>query len=199
MSTRNTNRNRTIVGELMTHRFDWVIYPEGGLNKSKSVMQGKSLRLEMPHRQGPPHTGAAVLALQAEYSRRRYLEALERGDDETARAIGERFGIGEGAEVSREGVVIVPVTITFSPLRNQSRVLNRLVGLFGCTPSERYEEELQVEGSILTGRPDVCVRFGRRLRSATCCAGRRNLSAASSAACRASVPRACSSGGRPNG
>ena len=160
MSTRDTNRNRTIVGELMTHRFDWVIYPEGGLNKSKKVMQGKGLRLELPHRQGPPHTGAAVLALQAEYSRRRYLDALSRGDEETMRSIGERFGIGAEDEVSRKGVVIVPVTITFSPLRGESRRLNRLVKLFGCTPSERIDEELQVEGSILSRHVDACVRFG---------------------------------------
>ncbi len=29
MSTRHPARNRTIVSELMTRRFDWVIYPEG--------------------------------------------------------------------------------------------------------------------------------------------------------------------------
>lgn len=165
MSTRDTNRNRTIVGELMTHRFDWVIYPEGGLNKSKKVMHGKSLMLDMPHRHGPPHTGAAVLALQAEYQRRRYLEALERDDEETLRAIEERFGIGPEQEVCREGIVIVPVTITFSPMRSGSRLLNRLVGLFGCKPGERFDEELQVEGTILTSRMDACLRFGEPIEA----------------------------------
>ena len=75
MSTRDPRRNRTIVSELITGAADWVIYPEGGLIKNKKTVQKGRLRLEHPDRKGPPHTGAAIMALKAEMAKRRYLEA----------------------------------------------------------------------------------------------------------------------------
>ena len=66
MSTRHPRRNRTIVRELMTCRSDWVIYPEGGLIKNKKTIHRGRYQLDQPDRRGPPHTGAAMLALKAE-------------------------------------------------------------------------------------------------------------------------------------
>ena len=80
MSTRDPRRNRTIVRELMTGRHAWVIYPEGGLIKNKKTMHRGRLHLTHPERAGPPHTGAALLALKSEMCKRRYLMACETDD-----------------------------------------------------------------------------------------------------------------------
>ena len=92
MPTNEPGRNDTIVGELMTGKIDWVIYPEGGLVKSKRVVEGNRLMLDLPHRTGPPRTGGAVMALSAEIYKRRYLRALEEENRERAETIASRFG-----------------------------------------------------------------------------------------------------------
>ena len=75
MSTRDPRRNRTIIRDLMTGRWDWVIYPEGGMIKNKKMLYRGRLQLDHPERHGPPHTGAAMLALKAAMCKHRYCEA----------------------------------------------------------------------------------------------------------------------------
>ena len=160
MSTRAPERNHAIVRELMTREFDWVIYPEGGLIKNRRVVRGRRLDLDTPHRKGQPHTGAAVLALQAELYKRKYLDASARGDAERVARLEERFGLGGVDEIDRRGIVVVPVTLTYHAMRSDNRKLNRLAAMLRKTLHDRVDEELQVEGTILLGKPEICIRFG---------------------------------------
>ncbi|MHC4109296.1 MAG: lysophospholipid acyltransferase family protein, partial [Planctomycetota bacterium] len=103
MSTHHPRRNRTIIGELMTGRHDWVIYPEGGLIKNKKMVEKGRLRLNHPTRQGPPHTGAALLALKAEICKRRYLAACEANDTRRIRYYQRRYGLTGPVDLSPHG------------------------------------------------------------------------------------------------
>lgn len=166
MSTRHPRRNRTIITELMTGRFGWVIYPEGGLIKNKKTVEKGRLRLSHPGRRGPPHTGAAMLAIKAEICKRRYLEACAQDDLRRIKYYEGRYGLTGPDEVSPQGTVIVPVTITYYPMRPGRNLLNRVARLLLRNLDPRIDEELQFEGKILLAGSDICVHLGEPIEVA---------------------------------
>jgi esterase/lipase/1-acyl-sn-glycerol-3-phosphate acyltransferase len=166
MSTRHPRRNRTIIRELMTGHSDWIIYPEGGLIKNKKLVHRGRLRLTHPERDGPPHTGAAMLALKAQMAKRRYLAACADDDLRRLEYYEECYNITGPEHVCAHDIVIVPVTLTFYPMRPSRNLLNRLATLVVRELDPRIDEELQVEGSILFKGAEICVHFGEPLEVA---------------------------------
>jgi len=160
ISTHEPLRNRTIIGDLITNRFAWVIYPEGTMVKNKKIVENGRLMLNNPKHQGPPHTGAAVLALKAEMFKRRYCQALAMGDTQQEKYYQDRYHIDDSESVCSTGTVIVPVNITYYPLRPDKNLLHRLARLLRADLHAKLDEELQVEGSILLGDTDMSVHFG---------------------------------------
>jgi esterase/lipase/1-acyl-sn-glycerol-3-phosphate acyltransferase len=166
MSTRHPRRNRTIVKELMAGQSDWIIYPEGGLIKNKKLVHRGRLKLTHPEREGPPHTGAAMLALKAQMSKRRYLQACAEDDLRRIEFYEDVYGFTDPQQVCPDDLVIVPVTLTFYPMRPSRNLLNRLARYFVRELDPRIDEELQVEGSILFKGSEICVHFGEPLEVA---------------------------------
>ena len=160
ISTRDPRRNRTIIRDLITGGHDWLIYPEGGLIKNKKTVRRGRLRLERPDRQGPPHTGAAMLALKAQMSKQRFRDACKFNDTRRIAYYTDSYGLIDPDEVSTDGVVIVPITITFYPLRPGWNLLNRLVRLLTRDIDPRLDEELQVDGRILLAGTEISIHFG---------------------------------------
>ena len=160
MSTREPHRNRTIIHELMTGTDDWLIYPEGGLVKNKKMIKKGKLLLERPRRHGPPHSGAAMLALKAEIGKRRYLRACERNDAERMKYYQKRYRLRSPDDICTDGIVIVPINLTFYPLRPGRNLINRLVRRFSPNLDPRVEEELLVEGKILMSGCEIIIHFG---------------------------------------
>ncbi len=166
MSTRHPRRNRTIIRELMTGSDDWVIYPEGGLIKNKKMVQRGRLRLNHPERHGPPHTGAAMLALKAVMCKKRYLQACEDDDLRRIEYYEEIYGLNGTHQVSTDPIVIVPVTLTFYPMRPGRNLISRLAQLVVRDLDPRLHEELQVEGSLLLAGAELCIHFGEPIEVA---------------------------------
>ncbi|MHC4429158.1 MAG: alpha/beta fold hydrolase [Planctomycetota bacterium] len=167
MSTRDPRRNRTIVSQLITGKFDWIIYPEGGLIKNKKTIHGGRLRLEHPERHGPPHTGAAMLALKAEIAKRRYMEACTEEDHQRIEFYEEAFGLEGPDHICGKGIVVTPVTLSFYPMRPSSNLLNRLAKFIAHDLDPRLQEELTVEGSILLAGTEIDVHFGEPIEVAS--------------------------------
>lgn len=159
ISTREPLRNRIIIGDLMTGRIGWVIYPEGVMVKNKKIVHQGRLRLHHPKRQGPPHSGAALLALKAQISKQLYLRAADAGRTQEMAYYQDRYHFNDPGEICRDPMAIVPVNITYYPLRPDKNVLHRLTKLLGAELSARVEEELQVEGRLLLGDTDMSVHF----------------------------------------
>lgn len=166
MSTRHPRRNRTIVRELMTCRSDWVIYPEGGLIKNKKTIHRGRYHLEHPERNGPPHTGAAMLALKAEIGKRRYMEACEEDELRRVEFYEAAYGLGGPEDICTDGIVMVPVTLSFYPMRPSRNLVNRLARFFVRDIDPRIDEELTVEGSILLKGTEICIHFGEPIEVA---------------------------------
>ncbi len=160
ISTHEPLRNRTIIRDLLTGRHGWVIYPEGVMVKNKKIIEQGRLKLDNPLRQGPPHTGAALLALKAEMARRRCITAIADGNTPTVDDIQQRYHIDAANDLCAQGTVVVPVTITYYPLRPDENLFLRLAKLMRADISTRLDEELRVEGKMLLGDTDMSIRFG---------------------------------------
>jgi len=161
LSTREPLRNRTIIGDLMTGRMNWVIYPEGIMVKNKKVIHKGKFRVNTPNFEGPPRTGAAVLALKAEMEKREYLEACAAGVDDKINRTQRRFGLKGPADVINKNTVIVPINITYYPFRPGKNVLSNLTSKLFKDMPDHVEEELQIEGGLLVQDTDMNIYFDK--------------------------------------
>jgi len=158
--TRDPGIRHRMVEDLMTGRHDWMIYPEGSMVKDKRMWKDGRYELAVPDRHGPPHTGAAVMALKALAYRALYLRAVREGDTKLQHAWEERYHLDATGAVSAKPLRIVPVSITYYPLRPESNLLTRLVGRLIGTIPDVLREELMVEGSLLFHHTDMTVHVG---------------------------------------
>ncbi len=160
VSTKSVVRDRTIIGDLMTGRSNWIIYPEGLMIKNKKVLNKKKIALSTPSGIGPPHTGAALLALKSEIYKKQYLAAVKSGDEEKIRWFKRWLNISDIEELSPKNIAIVPVTISYYPLRPGPNILKNLVAtVFGNLPV-RVQEELEIEGNLMLKKSDMNIHFG---------------------------------------
>src|SRR6185369_8305581 len=111
-----------------------------------------------------PHTGAATLALRTGFYRRR-LRRLSSELPAEAERLQRLFGIDDLPPVLSGKTSIVPVNITYYPLRAKENALSRLADIFLKPLAERYHEELLTEGAMVLEGVDIDIRFGRPMES----------------------------------
>lgn len=167
LSGREPFRNRTIIGELLTGAFDWVIYPEGVMVKNKKIFEHGRFRMDTPRWKGPPHTGAALLALRTELVKHDILQAQAEGNTELIEHYQARYMLSDISELSEQNTVIVPVNITYYPLRPGKNLLSDMAALLFSHLPQRLEEELKTEGNILFSDADITIYFGAPIDVAT--------------------------------
>ncbi|MCC6153103.1 MAG: alpha/beta fold hydrolase, partial [Candidatus Hydrogenedentes bacterium] len=109
----------------------------------------------------PPHTGAAVLALRAEYFRQR-LECFKNRADkqQVIQPILTKLGLQSIEQALKKRTFVVPVNITYFPIRARENMMLRLARAFAKDLSKRAIEELSVEGTVLSKDTDIDVTFG---------------------------------------
>ncbi|HJV34939.1 alpha/beta fold hydrolase [Geomonas sp.] len=156
ISTRSPDRDRVIVKTLLTREANWIIFPEGRMVKDKGVFRR---RLFLPARGSRPHSGAATVALRTEFYRQRLMSLAGRAPQEVERLKG-MFGISDLEPVLKGNCWIVPVNITYYPLRARENVLSMLGDLFLKNASPRLREEMLTEGNMLFAGVDIDIRFG---------------------------------------
>lgn len=171
VSTRNPDRDRLVVKTLLTGEAAWIVFPEGRMVKSKKVYDpaGKArgrFMIASPDGPHPPHTGTATLALRTEFYRQRLRRIRETFPEEVARLAG-LYQIDQIEKVSDIETFIVPVNVTYYPIRARENVLSRLAELVISDLSERMLEEIITEGTMLLAGVDVDIRFGSPVRIAS--------------------------------
>ena len=159
VSTRNPDRDRVIVKTLLTGEANWVIFPEGRMVKDKGLFRRRML---FPSSGVRPRSGAATLALRTEFYRQRLIRLQQTAPEEVERLKG-MFQIGDLAPVLRGKCWIVPVNITYYPMRARENALSSLADLFMKEVSPRFREEMLTEGSMLLSGVDIDIRFGTPL------------------------------------
>jgi esterase/lipase/1-acyl-sn-glycerol-3-phosphate acyltransferase len=159
VSTRNPDRDRAIVKTLLSGEANWVIFPEGRMVKDKGAFRP---RLFLPPRGERPHSGAATLALRTEFYRQRFMALAQSDPQELARLQG-MFQIPDLGPVLTGACWIVPVNITYYPLRARENALSSLADVFLKNISQRLREEMLTEGSMFFSGVDIDIRFGEPL------------------------------------
>jgi esterase/lipase/1-acyl-sn-glycerol-3-phosphate acyltransferase len=162
ISTDNPERDTLMINALLTGSYPLIIYPEGQMIKDKKIIEkGKYLVYNAGSRR-PPHTAAGRIALRSQFIREELRMLRDKGDDESISRMAAHFGFSPGnvPDILQKETVIVPVNITYYPVRARDNAINRLVNRFIRDVSIRLEEELEVEGSMLMEGVDIDINFG---------------------------------------
>jgi esterase/lipase/1-acyl-sn-glycerol-3-phosphate acyltransferase len=160
VSTQNPHRDLLIIKSLLTGEAKWIIFPEGRMVKNKKIVEKGQFMISYAGGKRPPHTGAATLALRTEFYRQRLRIMLDEVPEEAQRLI-ERFQIDSIDDVLDGNTCIVPVNVTYYPLRGHENVLSKLATRWIDNVPERMLEEIMTEGSMLLSGVDMDIRFGK--------------------------------------
>jgi esterase/lipase/1-acyl-sn-glycerol-3-phosphate acyltransferase len=163
ISTIDPNRDKIFINALFTDSHPVIIFPEGQIIKDKKIIEkGKHIVYNAGIRR-PPHSGAAQIALRTEFIREKLRNFRSRGDSSSIACIAEHFGF-DPADVDKiinKETYIVPVNITYYPVRAQENAISKLAGKFINNISTRFQEELEVEGPMILGKVDIDINFGK--------------------------------------
>ncbi len=149
LSTQHKHRDEIILGDLMTGRKNWMIYPEGAMVKNKKIIRNKEFILDFLDGTEKMHTGSAVLAMKSELLKQEYKEAQQAGDVIKVRQMRETYFINPDERVAYKNTVVVPINITYVPIRPGMNPLMSIGERFVDKIDERIKEELEIEGNIL--------------------------------------------------
>ncbi len=165
VSTTNPNRDKMLVRALLTDSHPVVIFPEGMMIKDKKIIEKGKYLINTATGKRPPHTGAGRLALRAEFLREQLRLMRERNDAAGIAAITSHFEIDPASldAILGKHTLIVPVNITYYPVRAKDNAISRLVNRFVHDVSARMKEEMQVEGSMVMDGVDMDINFGKAI------------------------------------
>ncbi len=167
VSTKNADRDRLIVKTLLTGEANWIIFPEGRMVKNKKIIEKGRYMISAAGGKHPPHTGAATLALRTEFYRQRLRRLLAKNSDEV-KHLAERFQIQDLEPVINGDTHIIPVNLTYYPIRARENILSNLAVRLVEDLPERLIEELMTEGSMLLSGVDIDIRFGEPIQVFEC-------------------------------
>lgn len=165
ISTTDPKRDELIVRSLLTGEANWIIFPEGSMVKTKQIMERGKFMVTSSEGPRKPHTGAASLALRSELFRRYLLHKGETNETD-AKAMLDFLNIERLDQVRNESTSIVPVNVTYYPIRARENVLSTLAARMVKDIPERMLEEIMTEGTMLLSGVDIDVRFGRAIEIA---------------------------------
>ncbi|MDJ0875735.1 MAG: 1-acyl-sn-glycerol-3-phosphate acyltransferase, partial [Desulfobacterales bacterium] len=159
VSTRDPDRDKLMVKTLLTGEAAWIIYPEGRMVKNKKLIEKGRYMISYAGGKHPPHTGAATLALRTEFYRQRLRHLHALGHREAGRLMAQ-FGIDDISPVIKGRLFIVPVNLTYYPIRAKENIVTSLARRFKEELPERLVEELMAEGTMFLSGVDIDMHFG---------------------------------------
>jgi esterase/lipase/1-acyl-sn-glycerol-3-phosphate acyltransferase len=165
VSTADPERDSILIGSLLTDSHPVIIFPEGQMIKDKKLIEKGKYMVYNTGMRRPPHTGAARIALLSQFIREKIRLFREQGRNDMIAAYAERYGFGmDGIDaIIAKETFIVPVNLTYYPIRARDNAINKLVGRFVKNMDERFEEELEVEGTMVMEGVDIDINFGKPL------------------------------------
>lgn len=174
ISTKSDNRDKIIVKDLVSGEYDWMIYPEGIMIKSKEIKKSEGFINYTPDRIGKVRTGSAILALKSELYRKDICEAFESNNADLLQELKKTIGVEYSDSLKNKETHIVPLNITYYPIRPGDNKIKALAARLVKRIPKKVVEELEIEGNILLGA-EININFGRAIRLADYIKGERNL------------------------
>lgn len=146
ISNKNKARDCIIVEDLLSGKYDWVIYPEGYMVKNKQItFEEGEFCTHSPGHEGPIHTGAAVMALKT-----KILQTRVRGKkDESLKDFCSAMDIDSQKINKALSIKVVPVSITYYPIRPARNCFLTWLDSMVHQRNTRLFEELETEVNLL--------------------------------------------------
>lgn len=160
VSTNDPKRDELIVKSLLTGEANWIIFPEGSMVKTKKIVAGGKYMIAHPSGMHAPHTGAAGLALRAELFRT-YLQQAAAESSEQQQNMLKGLGIENYEQVITAPTTVVPVNLTYYPIRTAENIALDIASKLVKDIPERMVEEIMTEGTMLLAGVDLDIRFGK--------------------------------------
>ncbi len=164
LSTKQKGRDNIILRDLILGNNDWVIYPEGSMIKSKEIKKdyiGDFVNYT-PNRTGKTRTGATVLALKSELYRSELIEAFENKSLEILNGFKKAFDLEYHYEIRNLKTHIVPLNITYYPIRPGDNMLKSLISRLVKQIPKQIAEEIEIETNLLLSA-DINIYFGESI------------------------------------
>jgi len=166
VSTKDPDRDKVLANALLTGKMSVIIFPEGQMIKDKKLVEkGKFLIYNTGIRR-PPHTGAAKIAIHVEIYRQIIKKLYEKKRFEDIEIIKDVYNFNKEdlGSILTGSTYIVPVNITYYPIRARNNLIKRMVEKFTGETTGRVAEELEIEGTMLTKGVDIDINFGKALK-----------------------------------
>jgi esterase/lipase/1-acyl-sn-glycerol-3-phosphate acyltransferase len=160
ISTRDPKRDELIVKSLLTGEASWIIFPEGSMVKTKKIIRDGKFMIPHPDGTHEPHTGAAALAMRVDLFRKYILEITETSPAQVWPVL-ETLGIDNLDDINAQPATIVPVNLTYYPMRAMDNIASSLASKLVKDISERMLEEIMTEGTMLLSGVDLDIRIGK--------------------------------------
>lgn len=163
ISTANPNRDTLLINALLTDSNPVIIFPEGQMIKDKKIIEKGKYMVYNTGIRRPPHTGAGRIALRSQFIREELRILRDRGDTWSITRLATHFGFDPANldQILQKETYIVPVNITYYPIRARNNAISKLVNYFVNNIPARFEEEMQVEGSMIMEGVDIDINFGQ--------------------------------------
>ncbi len=162
VSTKDPQRDFLIVKGLLSGKAECIIFPEGLMVKNKKILVDEGFRIYQDGEFQRPHTGAATIALRTEFYRERLRRAQKINPNEFQRLV-DIYEIESPDAVLESETFIMPVNITYYPVRAKENMLSRIAQNMIENPSRRMMDELMTEGTMVFSGVDVDIRFGNAI------------------------------------
>lgn len=162
VSTRDPHRDTIIIKSLLTGAENWIIFPEGRMVKSKKIIGDGTFLVTHSEGRHKPHTGAASLALRTEFFRNHLLRREHREPENVERFL-RNFGLDALDKIRDKCTSIVPVNLTYYPIRAKENIASQFASRMMKEVPERVLEELMTEGTMLLSGVDLDIHFGSAL------------------------------------
>lgn len=145
IATNDPNRNNIIISDLIKGKSDWIIYPEGSMIKNKKIINQAGNQMFITNNgETRIKTGSAVLALKAALIK----HEIQRSNDKNLEEFSY-LNIKNKTELSNKYLQIVPVNITYYPIRPGTNSIHKIANKFIKDLPSNLSEELQIEGNLL--------------------------------------------------
>jgi esterase/lipase/1-acyl-sn-glycerol-3-phosphate acyltransferase len=167
LSTRDKKRDLAIISDLVKGDYDWMIYPEGSMIKSKEIRNNNksatySFSGVVSGEENRIRTGSAVLALKSELYRMDLIEAHKKDKTKILDDYQRILEIEYDPKFKDLQTQIVPLNITYYPIRPGKNIIQKIAGkVFKKLPAQ-ISEELEIEGNLLLSA-DINIHFGEAI------------------------------------
>ena len=163
VSTANPSRDALLINALLTDSNPVIVFPEGQMIKDKKIIEKGKYMVYNTGIRRPPHTGAGRIALRSQFIREELQILRDRGDTSSIARLATHFGFDPANldQILQKETYIVPINITYYPVRARNNAISKLVNYFINNIPARFEEEMQIEGAMLMDGVDIDINFGK--------------------------------------